>query len=236
MSINTTFDSFFKSLTLGLLGSVLLVACGDANTSSAPSAEGERTSYENADDHALGDVNAPITVVEYASVVCPACANWATTVWPDFRTKFVDTGKVRFVFREFPTPPVDLAMAGHLIANCAAEDKFFDVIHIQFKRQREILGSSDIKGEYVDLAKSAGMSEADFETCMSNEEEIARLNNVIKTANDLGVTGTPTFFINGTRYSSRDAFAVEDFEKIFAEILGEAQPEETPDASQEADQ
>jgi len=119
-----------------------------------------------------------------------------------------------------------------LIANCAPEDKFFDLIHVQFKRQREILSSTDVKGEYVRLAKSAGMNEADFDACMSNEVEIDRLNNVIRTGVDMGVTGTPTFFINGKKES---VFKLEEFAPIFAEILGEPITEPEVEAEKPAE-
>ncbi len=229
MILTTRFDSLIKTATLLVAGGLLLSACGDKTAQTTKGSTDGRSSYETASDHALGDPAAPITVVEYASVTCGACANWNNNVWYDFRTKYVDTGKVRFVYREFPTAPVDLAMAGHLIANCAPEEKFFDLIHVQFKRQREILSSTDIKGEYVRLAKSAGMSEADFEVCMSNEAEIERLNGVISAGVDAGVTGTPTFFINGEKYAR--IFKLEEFDKAFAEILGEPIPE--PEAEME---
>jgi len=114
------------------------------------------------------------------------------------------------------------ANAGHLLANCAGDDKFFDLIHIQFKRQREILTSNDVKGEYVRLAKSAGMNEEEFEACMTNEEEIARLDKVVEDGFAAGVTGTPTFFLNGKKIA---AYALEDFDKAIAEELGEPLPE-----------
>jgi len=224
MFINHRFDSLMKTAALCTAGVFLLAACGDKGTKTTSGSVDGRSIYEVAGDHALGDANAPVTVVEYASVVCAHCANWDKTVWDGFREKYVDTGKVRYVFREFPTSPVTLANAGHLLANCAGEDKFFDMIHIQFKRQREILTSSDVKGEYVRLAKSAGMSEADFEACMTNETEIARLDKVMEDGFAAGVGGTPTFFING---SKKDVYKLEDFDKEIAKALGEPIPEET---------
>ena len=229
MFINSRFDSLIKTAVVCTLGVTLLAACGD-NSATTTSGGGEgRSSFEVAGDHAMGDPNAKITIVEYASVTCGHCANWETTVGEAFRKKYVETGKVRYVFREFPTAPVSLANAGHLLANCAGDDKFFDLIHIQFKRQREILTSDDVKGEYVRLAKSAGMSEADFEACMTNEEEIARLDKVVADGFAMGVTGTPTFFLNGKKIA---AFALEDFDKAIAEELGEPLPEPETETSE----
>ena len=231
MIFNNAYDSLVKTTILSVLGAALLTACGDSGTTTKTPANGaqsgQTSAYEVAGDHALGKADAPITIVEYASVTCPHCADWTLNVFPHVRTKYIDTGKVRYVFREFPTPPADLAMVGHLIANCAPDEKYFEVLHVQFKRQRQILGSSDIKGEYVNLAKSAGMSEADFETCMSNETEIARLNDVIRGGVDAGVTGTPTFFVNGKKES---IYTVETFDKRIAELLGEPIPEAVEDA------
>ena len=222
MFINSRFDSLVKTAVVCTLGATLLAACGDKGaTGTAGSVDG-RTSFEVAGDHAMGNPDAKITIVEYASVTCGHCANWETTVGEDFRKKYVDSGKVRYVFREFPTAPVTLANAGHLLANCAGDDKFFDLIHIQFKRQREILTSDDVKGEYVRLAKSAGMNEEEFEACMTNEEEIARLDKVVEDGFAAGVTGTPTFFLNGKKIA---AYALEDFDKAIAEALGEPLPE-----------
>lgn len=233
MIINHRFDSLLKTATLCTAAAFVLSACGDkaTSTTSAPAVDG-RSSFETVSDHALGNPDAPITVVEYASVTCGHCANWNNTVWDDFREKYVDSGKVRYVYREFPTAPVSLATAGHLLANCAGDDKFFDMIHVQFKRQQDIMTSSDVKGEYIKLAKLAGMNEQDFETCMTNEAEIARLDEIVKAGFEAGVTGTPSFFVNGKKVK---AFLIEDFDKAFAEALGEPLPETDEAAEQPAE-
>jgi protein-disulfide isomerase len=232
MILNHRFDSLLKTAALCTAGVLLLSACSDKGESTTHAAVDGRSSFETVDDHALGNPDAPITIVEYASVTCGHCANWNNTVWDDFREKYVDTGKVRYVFREFPTQPVELATAGHLLANCAGDDKFFDLIHVQFKRQQDILYSDDKKGEYVRLAKTAGMSEADFDACMQNETEITRLDNVVNEGFNAGVTGTPTFFLNGKKVK---AFVLADFDKLIAEELGEPLPEPTPEAGEETD-
>ena len=229
MMTTLRFNLPLKPIAASIFGVVMMTACGDsAPQSKGPAIDG-RTSFEVKGDHALGNPGAKVTVVEYASVTCPTCANWDMTVWPDFREKYVDTGKVRYVFREFPTPPEDLANAGHLLANCAGEDKFFDLIHIQFKRQREILTSDDVRGEYERLAKSAGMNEAEFTACMTNEVEIARLEKVINDGYANGVTSTPTFFINGKKSK---VYKLEDFDEAIAETLGEISPPETSNNNQ----
>ena len=222
MRINFKTDSLVKTALLTLASGILLSACGGDDAKPTKGSTDGRSSFETLTDHALGNADAPITLVEYASVTCPHCATWSLSVFPELRKKYVDSGKVRYVFREFPTPPVDLANAGHLLANCAAEDKYFDLLHTMFKRQTELRVSSDKKGEFVKLAKSAGMSEADFDACMVNQKEIDRLGAVIRGGENAGVTGTPTFFINGVL--AKNIFTLEQFEEKFSPILGDDMP------------
>ncbi len=235
MTMTNRFASFAKTTLLISATALVLTACSDKGTSTSKSTDGKRTSYELPTDHALGNPDALVTVVEYASVTCGACANWHETVWPDFQAKYVDTGKVRFIYREFPTGNVSLANVGHLLANCAGPDKFFGMIGVQMKRQRQILSAgSNVKAEYVALAKSAGMSEADFDACMSNQEQTERLQSVLDGGINAGVTGTPTFFINGEKYNTNVVYSVEDFDKIIAPLLGEpvSESETKSDAEQ----
>ncbi len=218
-------------LTLG--ASVALGACSGSGsgTDAAPSGT---NAYEVAGDHAIGNPDAKVTVVEYASVTCGHCANWHTSVYPEFKAQYVDTGKVRYVFREFPTPPQRLAHTGFLIANCADENKFFDNISLQFKRQRQIFkaaGDGTVRQEYVNIAKSAGLSEDEFIACLGNEEENARYEAVIQGGIDAGVTGTPAFFING---EAKQVFTLESLQEVIAPLLGEAVPEKAPPAESDA--
>lgn len=227
-------DSRIRAVLVAGMTAIALAGCGDNSASSSNSTASE---YEVEGDHVIGNPAAKVTIVEYASVVCGACANFHNTVYDDFKKKYVESGKVRFVFREFPTSPENLAQAGFLIANCAAEDKFFDNIALQFKRQRAILTSSDIRQEYVNIAKAAGLSEAEFEACMSNEEEIAKYNAVIQSGIDAGVTSTPTFFINGVKTqrspSGKQLFTIESFDEVLAPLLGEDAP--APESASEGE-
>ncbi|MGB0906475.1 MAG: thioredoxin domain-containing protein [Maricaulaceae bacterium] len=224
----TQTDSRFRALAISSLAAIALVACGGDDNSNANSNSDSRTSFERADDHAIGNPDAKITLVEHASVVCVACRNWHETVYPDFKKKYIDKGHVRFVFREFPTNPENLAQAGFLIANCAGEDKFFDNISLQFKRQPQIInaarGNGNVKDQYIAIAKAGGLSEAEFEACLANEEEITRYKAVVQQGIDAGVTGTPSFFMNGEKLartpSGGTVFTLESFDESFAAILG----------------
>lgn len=192
-------DSFKTLLTAALMGSAItLAACGSDSTTAGQT--GERSQYEVAGDHAIGNPDAKVTIVEYASVTCSACANWHKTVWPQFRKDYVDTGKVRFVYREFPTPPVRLSETGFMIARCADQDKYFANIGLQYERQAalfEAARNGEAKKAYTDLARAAGLSEEEFEQCLANEDEYKAMQLVIRDGQERGVGTTPTFLING---------------------------------------
>ena len=149
-------------------------------------------------DMALGaPEGAKVTVIEYASVTCSGCAAWNKQVWPQFKAKYVDTGKVRYVFREFPTPPQDVAVAGFLIARCAGEDKYFHVIDQIMRALPELHSGTPPRDILLRTARDAGLSEARFQTCISDPAGVAAMEKRIKAAQDAGVTGTPTFMVNG---------------------------------------
>ena len=151
-------------------------------------------------DMALGaGADAKVTVVEYASVTCGHCAVWNEEVWPEFKTKYVDTKKVRYVFREFPTPPQDIAVAGFLIARCAGPDKYFDVVHDIMASQKEWQAGVAPRSTLFRAAAAAGLSQEQTETCIRDKAAIEEMSNRIKAGIDAGVTGTPTFIVNGTK-------------------------------------
>ncbi len=224
-SVNT--DSL-RGLFLTAAASLLLVACGGGGTdtgSTDASNTGATSAFVVEGDHTTGNPNAAVTVVEYASIVCGHCANWHSTVYPEFKKKYVDTGKVLYVFRPFPTSPQELADAGHLIAECADEEKYFDNISLQFERQKQIFemaGKGQAREAYVGVAKSAGLSEDEFLACMVNEDIRAAYKAVVEGGINAGVTGTPSFFINGTK---EKVYTLETIEDVILPILGEPIPE-----------
>lgn len=143
---------------------------------------------------AMGSSEAPVTVVEYASVGCPHCAVWANGVFPEFKKKYIDTGKVRFVFHEVLTGNPTLAAAGFLTARCAAPDKYFQVVDDIFAKEDEI-GRDGVEA-LVRIADSAGVKRDQFMTCLRDNTALAALSErTAKDAQAHGVTGTPTFFV-----------------------------------------
>ena len=148
-------------------------------------------------DMALGaPEGAKVTVVEYASVTCGHCAAWQSQVYPEFKAKYIDTNKVRYVFREFPTAPAPVAIAGFLVARCAGPDKYFNVIHEIMASQNEIFTGAP-RAVLLRIANGAGLSEEQFQQCVTDEEAIKAMDTRIKAALDAGITGTPYFVVNG---------------------------------------
>jgi len=168
-------------------------------------------------DMALGAADgAKVTVVEYASVTCGHCAAWQQEVWPEFKTKYVDTNKVRYVFREFPTPPIPVATAGFLMARCAGEDKYFDIIHEIMASQPEIFGGTPPRTVLLRIAQGAGLTEEQFQTCVTDEDAIKAMEARIRAGLDAGVSGTPTFIVNGEKVADSSLSGLS--EKIDAEL------------------
>ena len=165
----------------------------------------------------LGDPNAKVTVIEYASASCSHCAKWNEEVWPTFKTKYVDSGRVHYVFKEFLTPPIELASAAFLTARCAGKDKYFNVIDAVFRAQPVMYKTGDYRGELLRIANSAGLSEAEFTQCIRDDEALKALNDrVEKAVNDDKVTGTPTFIVNGKKVGDGE-MSMEQLDAAIAE-------------------
>lgn len=188
--------------TLALAG-LGLGACGGG----AGGATGGSSSYELPSDVPVGSKDAKVVLVEYASITCPHCAAFNNTVKPQLKAEYIDTGLVRFVFREFPTAPVELAMAGHMLAFCAGPERRDAMLDTLFRQQMEIFqqaqGPGGTRSALLPVAAAAGISEADFDACMQNEDVLKRMRDVYKHGNEVDrVTGTPTLLINGQKFEA----------------------------------
>ncbi|WP_425991303.1 DsbA family protein [Brevundimonas sp. TWP2-3-2] len=182
--------TLFRTLILAL-SALALASCGG----------GSKAVVDG--DMALGaPEGAKVTVVEYASPTCPHCALWQQNTWPAFKAAYVDTNKVRYVFRELPTPPAEVAAAGFLLARCAGADKYFDVIHAIMESQTEWRAGGNPRDSLIRIAGGVGIDETEFTACVTNPEAIAALETRVKAATDAGVINTPTFFVNGRQVSS----------------------------------
>jgi protein-disulfide isomerase len=150
-------------------------------------------------DVVLGSEKAPVTIVEYASMTCPHCAHFSTTTFPELEKRYIDTGKVRFIFREFPLDP--LAAAGFMLARCAGKDKFMPIVEALFAKQRDWMLKEPIP-PLMAIAKQFGFTEQSFDQCLANQQVLDSIQAVRdRAAEKLGVNSTPTFFINGKKFT-----------------------------------
>ena len=160
-------------------------------------------------DVALGSDKAPVTIIEYASMTCPHCAHFSTTTLPELQKRYIDTGKVRFIFREFPLDP--LAAGAFMLARCADKDKFFPIIDLLFSTQRDWVVPNPLQ-PLLNVAKQAGYTEETFNACLKNQQVLDGIQNVRdRAAKVLNVESTPTFFVNGKRVLGD--VSIEDLEK-----------------------
>ncbi|ACG76994.1 probable disulfide isomerase [Phenylobacterium zucineum HLK1] len=188
---------------------LLLVAAAGASLVLAGCGKGAGPTA-SAEDMTLGDANAPVKVVEYASVTCSHCAAFNETTFPQFKAKYIDTGKVHYTFKEFLTPPEQVAAAGFLVARCAGKDKYFTVIDALFRSQQEMFQSGDMRGGLLRVAQSAGMTEAQFNACIQDEAALKALNDrVEKAIRQDGISATPTFVVNGKKVKEGDITLAE---------------------------
>ncbi|WP_343036068.1 DsbA family protein [Hongsoonwoonella zoysiae] len=164
----------------------------------------------------LGDENAPVTMVEYASMTCGHCANFHKNTYPHLKSEYIEQGKVRFLFREFPLDPV--ATAAFMIARCASEDKYFDVVDTMFAEQRKWAFTNDPYNSLLNFAKQIGFTQENFDGCLQNQELLDAINKIKNRASsEFGVSSTPTFFVNGEKVNG--AITVEQLDEELAKHL-----------------
>ncbi|MBU1384898.1 MAG: DsbA family protein [Alphaproteobacteria bacterium] len=213
MSATTRYAAMSRRAAMTAAALTAMVALAGCNSGGAGGAA--------AGDMAMGaSEGAKVTVVEYASVTCHVCAAWQAENWEGFKTRYVDTDKVRYVFREIPTPPTEVAIAGFLIARCAGEDKYFDVVHELLASQAEMQG--DPRATLFRVGNGAGLSNERIQQCITDEAAIAAADERAKAGFAAGVDGTPTFFVNDVKVitpGSQSGTSLEDLSKaIDAEL------------------
>lgn len=166
----------------------------------------------------LGNDKASVTVVEYASMTCPHCAHFAEATFPELKKRYIDTGKIHFIFREFPLD--NLAAAASMLARCSAETdsgKYFALIETLFKQQRTWAVERPLP-PLMAIAKQAGFTEQTFNACLSNQKVLDGIESIRQRAmKEFKVLSTPTFFINGTLYPG--AMEIEEMAKILDPLV-----------------
>jgi protein-disulfide isomerase len=169
-------------------------------------------------DMALGPADAPVTITEFASMTCPHCAAFNADVFPKIKSEYIDTGKIRYVFREFP---LDIkAAAGSMLARCIAKDdagKYFAVIDLLFKQQNDWVMKNTTE-TLTRIGKQAGLSQQGVEDCLKDQALLDKIAADQKYATDvLKVNSTPTFFINGEVIKGEASF--DEFDKKIKSML-----------------
>ncbi len=164
-------------------------------------------------DMVMGDAKAPVTVIEYASMTCPHCAHFQETTFPELKKRYIDTGKVRYIFREFPLD--SLAAAAFMLARCSAQDdssKYFALIDSLFRQQRTWAVEKPLEPLFA-IAKQAGFTKQTFDACLANQKVLDGIEAVrARAVNQFKVESTPTFFINGTK--APGALSIDDMAKL----------------------
>ena len=169
-------------------------------------------------DMALGPANATVTITEYASMTCPHCAAFTEKVFPKIKSEYIDSGKVRYIFREFPLD--DIALAASAMARCVAghdAPKFFAVIDLLFRQQNDWVVKNTTE-TLARIGKQAGLSQQAVEACLKDQALLDKIAADQKFANEvLKVNSTPSFFINGEMV--KGAVSFEDFDKLIKPLL-----------------
>ena len=201
----------------GLIGAgATLVAPGVASAAALPPAEGDMT---------LGSPKAKVQVVEYASLACTHCAHWNNEIFPDFKKQFIDTGKVRYVFREFLTQPYPFAVAGYLLARRVGPARYFEVVDAIFHQQAAIYDSGDVWTGLLHVAKSFGLTEDQFTATLQDQTARDAIDaRVEKAAERDKIAATPTFFVNGEKLEGGQPL------EVFATAIAKASKSPSPKA------
>ena len=167
-------------------------------------------------DQVLGDEKAPVTIIEYASMTCPHCAHFALTMFPQLKEKYIDTGKVKYILREFPFDPI--AAGAFMLARCAGgKDKYYAMVDLLFRTQATWAVERPL-GPMLNVVKQAGFTEATFKSCLGDQKLLESIEAVRdRAAKQFKVASTPTFFINGQM--TVGAISFEDMQKLIDPLL-----------------
>ncbi|MBV8169464.1 MAG: DsbA family protein [Alphaproteobacteria bacterium] len=166
---------------------------------------------QEAGDRVLGKADAPITIIEYASLTCPHCADFNKEIMPELKQRYVETGKAKIVFRDFPLD--QMALRASMLARCAPADKYFAFIDVLFQQQGSWATAKDPMAALEQLGKLGGVPSDKFKTCMADQALAdSVLTERLRGANEFKVEGTPTLYVNGKKIDTPRTFA--DFDKI----------------------
>lgn len=221
-----------RALAMAALSSLAAVAALAAPASGLAKDLVGTKDLVGAKETALGDPKARVTVIEYASVTCPHCARFNATVMPQLKARYIDTGKVRYVFREFLTPPEALAAAGFMIARCAGPARYFAVVDALFRAQEGLYRTKNINAWFEAGGHAGGLSDDEIRGCISDAAALEAINARVDRAAQVDkISGTPTVIVNGrTLESAGPEFTIADLDAAIRPLLAAttAKPKAAP--------
>ena len=193
---------FDRRLTLTALICLGLVAAGPGRAAQP---------LVRPDDMTMGSPRAKVVVIEYASASCPHCARFNNEVFPAFKAKYIDTGKVRYVFREFLTEPVELAAASFMLARCSGKAHYFSVLDAVFRAQEKLYETGDERGILLGIAQKNGLTEPQYIACLTNDAaKQALFKKVDGYAQSDHIESTPTFLIGSQKLEGEQTLPALD--------------------------
>ncbi|HEY4030598.1 MAG TPA: DsbA family protein [Caulobacteraceae bacterium] len=198
---------------MALFSRRLVIAAAMLASLAACSKGGASVGAPGPQDMTLGNPQAKVLVAEYASVACPHCAAFNNDIFPAFKAKYIDSGKVHYVLHEMLVGGQGeqaMAAAGFLLARCAGKDKYFAVTDEIFHQQEAIETSGDLRGGLLRIAQSLGMTEPQFNACIGDQTQLKALNTRVEQAGKDGIDSTPTFIINGQKLVGEQTLAQLD--------------------------
>jgi len=229
-----------KAAMAAVLGlGLTLAACGNDGEGGGSASLGDRDwgDFGQEGDFVLGDMDAPISVIEYASVTCGHCAQFHVFTYPFLKDEYIDEGLVRYTMRPLPTPPTNMARLGFMIAACVGEDRYYNFIDALMRTQSQWAFNPDSQARLDALAQIAaqtGMSQSQFDNCRLDQAGLDRLNEAANASRTVGVQSTPTFFINGEMVEG--AMGWDQFEPyLISKLPEELRPVSEDEEDEEAE-
>jgi protein-disulfide isomerase len=221
-----------RKIWFGLIGLVWFLGVPSGTVSAAPpqssAADAGALLQISKDDRILGRPDAPVTIIEYASLTCPHCAHFQDDVLPEIKKQWIDTGKAKLVLRDFPLD--EEALRAAMIARCAPADRYYAFADTFFAAQDKWVRERDYRGALARLARLGGMSREEFDACLRNKQlEDSIVESRLVASKQLDVNSTPTFFINGTKFAG--APTAQDFAASLEAALPPTTAKGTPPAT-----
>ena len=217
MFVMTRFvPSRLRAVVFFALASLVLAGCGE-NTEVADAAGDTSALAHLETDIVQGSEDAPITIIEYASMTCGHCADFHAATYPALKEKYIDTGKVKYVLREFPLD--QFAAAAFVTAHCFGEGNYYAAVDLLFENINTwaVALPDNRKDALAAQARKAGVGRAEFDSCIDDESLYERVKTVQESGRSLGVRSTPTFFVNGEKYAG--ALSIEKIDEILTPLL-----------------